>query len=159
MRFELANEFGEDSVLWKVRFFYGSSKDIRTIELNGQYKKLVQKVRSASPNGNPLAKPLKSFGQFLRNIEPGDLQQVWNHSQSGVSPYDLTDKIGDIARTVASKIKTCKSDVQMELIADVLNIDLVGGNQKIINKHKFEKYRAEILSGIIVGSYLNSHSA
>ena len=46
MRFELGNEFKGEATLWKVKFFYGSSKDIRTIALEGTlYRRILRSKR------------------------------------------------------------------------------------------------------------------
>ncbi len=156
MRFELANARGGDGA-WKVHFFFGSSVDIRKIEMD---KKLQRQLRSS-----PLIKTLlMSTGmafaaaeQTLQGTTPDALQAVWAHRTQGIRPYDVADLLGELAATALLYLEAAPPDQQHAAIGYVMEAAADGEvSDSIPGSKKLTTYALVILSGLIVGAWFNN---
>ena len=137
--FELSNK----NQSFKCRFFYGDSKNIKELQLDGEtYHFFSKRISSKS------LKIIENKTKILNKITSHKLQQVWIGNEQGLSPFDMVD----IADEVAVKIYDDLIDADVaELIDEMGNFFQINLSQKL----KDNIYR--IYSGLIVCSYINHH--
>lgn len=154
-RFELRNHFTDETVSWKVDFYYGNSKDIRSLPLDKVlYKKALRVLDPYSQESikNALAK----HGQRIVSLPSTDLQSSWNHSKKGRGPFELVDDLGELSKEIIDQLQAEEVEVLDDFLKKLLDsgpIPLNGGSKKLT------KYAIEVFTGLIVGSWFNSSSA
>ncbi|MFA4952514.1 DNA cytosine methyltransferase [Brevundimonas sp.] len=155
MRFELANaRGGEDG--WRVRFFFGPSKDIREIKLDAELTRqlqdstFIQRVQMATG---------AQFAQAelrLRTSSPATLQQVWTRRADGLGPFEVTDLLGELAAAVLTHVEAASADIQHAAIGYVLEAAAEGEvNESIPGSRKLTNNALAIFSGMVVGAWFN----
>lgn len=158
MRFELANRVEGTKVEWEIRFFFGSSKDIREIALNGRAtQKLIKHPRLRSWLSS-LQSEFEKAGSVLAETSPVGLQQVWAHKASGASPYDIVDKLGELAESLQASLEEYLDlDDKQPIVNYILEIAAGGADaSNLIGRRKLEQYALPVLSGLIVGDWFNA---
>jgi DNA (cytosine-5)-methyltransferase 1 len=158
MRFELANHITGDAAEWRIKFFFGSSKDIREVELDGDASEIL---RRAPLIGAALASLRPSFIRAERNLwstNPESLQSVWTRRADGVAPYDVTDMLGDLVAELYNALGQIKDDLIGEYAAAfVLQCaDDTFDHGNLPNRSKLEKYSLKIIAGLVVGEWFNT---
>ena len=158
MRFDLSNEFGDRSVSWKVRFFFGSSKDIREVDLDGS---ITDDLNQSSLIGAILAdlrNDLARAESKLFSTTPSSLQATWTRRARGLTPYELTDLLGELSGRLYDDLAGASDTlVRKYLTAYVVTVaDQSVGNAKLPGQQKLEKNALRILSGFIVGDWFNT---
>ena len=156
MRFELANTATLDSAEWRVRFFFGNSKDLREIDLAGDAK-------SELPRNPDFCDILNAFqGEFTRAAQvfaaltPLDLQRVWAHKASGTGPFDVVDRLGVLADTFRMCLLDAFGDENdPAVIAYVLEVARGSADKELISRTKLSRYAMSILAGIVIGEWFN----
>lgn len=148
-RFELSNA---DST-WKVSFFYGNSKDIRTLQLTVDASDLL---KGAMPS--ELASILHGLEQSAHEIGRGinseTLQRVWSNRGQGIHPFEVVDALGELALSGINALRTAVSkEGDRGTLVDGL-VSLIGDGGRI--SPKLSANAAEIAVGIAVASGFNS---
>jgi DNA (cytosine-5)-methyltransferase 1 len=160
MRFDLSNEVTGPSVAWRVRFFFGPSKDIREIDLDGS-------VTSDLMKSVAMAELLRALSPVFHNVEskllkttPQLLQQAWAHKLLGVGPFDITDHLGELADIVHSRISETFDSGERPALEDfiIAAAEMAAEDRRLVSASKLRKYATWILAGIIVGDWFNSLS-
>lgn len=156
MRFELANSSTPVGAEWKVRFFFGSSKDIREIDLDGS---IEQGFREALQGGQfaSFRASLKRAQSELAGSDPKSLQAVWTRRGEGLGPYQVVDLLGGLAAELKAVLENHGPD-QSRLASFVVQIagQAEGPRGKLPALSKLEKYALEIVSGFVVGDWFNT---
>lgn len=93
MRFELANQIANQSLTWGVNFFYGPSKDIKTVPLDKNLLKIMKRNKVISEVLEKHVKSLNVLSSFISETPKDKLQLVWTNRLEGLGPYDLVDRI------------------------------------------------------------------
>jgi DNA (cytosine-5)-methyltransferase 1 len=153
MRFELANELDDVSPHWKVRFFYGSPKDIRTISLDSYLYRRVLCAKAFDPVRHRVEQELWALQSLKSKSFAFELQQVWTHRAAGIGPFAVVDALGNAARNVGRHLQHQDSRVLYRLVSRILRYQRDG-------KEVPEKVRLNavaILAGFIVGSAFNKN--
>ncbi|MDP3749284.1 MAG: DNA cytosine methyltransferase [Phenylobacterium sp.] len=156
MRFELSNAFDEDAAGWNLRFFFGSSKDVREVEFDGA----IWDEFKETPVGAALRALSGAFREAaaeLGRTDPMRLQRVWNHRTDGVGPFEVVDLLGGLAEKVHDRLlaeggATIVADAQRYV---VVVADEVAGDGKLPNKGKLERNALRVLSGFLVADWFN----
>lgn len=158
MRFELANSTAGEEVEWRVRFFFGPSKDIREIDLAGEV--------SDDLEHSPLfASVLATFqGEFVKaaqsliSTSPRKLQLAWAHKIEGTGPYEVVDQLGTLASRLHDLLVAEFDEDDLRTVAEyVLAVAADAGEfDKPVGRSKLEKYALPILAGIIVAEWFNT---
>jgi DNA (cytosine-5)-methyltransferase 1 len=158
MRFELANASVGDGTDWTVRFFFGSSQDIREVELDGSIEHDLRKSALVGTAWAELRTALAKAEGDLRATDPDALQSVWTHRSNGIGPYELTDILGDLADALHSRLEAKASFATVEFAkAYVLKAaGDIADEEKLPGQSKLEKYVLRIISGFIVGDWFNT---
>lgn len=155
MRFDLSNQINEQGVSWHVRFFFGPSKDIREVELDGSViNDLRQDLASeafSSFRNNLMLSEIK-----LNQTSPNRLQERWTRRAVGLSPFDIVDTLGDLAKELTNLLEATMANKAMaaafvkQVAAGSESIDQVPGLKKL------ERYAIPVLAGFIIGDWFNT---
>jgi DNA (cytosine-5)-methyltransferase 1 len=95
VRFELANSCLGSETGWSVRFFYGTSKDIRVVEPGVE---LVKRLTDLLPDGLPVVvdELRRTVCSGFEDLDSKLLQEVWSHrSSTGLHPFEVVDLLGE----------------------------------------------------------------
>lgn len=159
MRFDLSNSKTEDGIEWAVRFYFGPSKDIRQIELDGS---VTSDLRRDSDLGRLLNafQPVLSRAQaLLARTSPRSLQLVWAHRAEGISPYEVTDQLAELAEQLHAIFEQELEDHGRAAVAhyvlQVANGSAADGGRPV-GQAKLERNALRVLSGMIVGEWFNN---
>lgn len=160
MRFELANEVDElgECISWRVRFFYGASTDVQRVEPNFS---LVGDFRARFPEMavhlDELASDLEALTDLLGVSSPANLQANWSRRTfAGVGPYQISDALGSMAKTLSASIADAHSDYD-ELISAYV-VEKASGmpmQGKFVGKRKLEHHAVKVLGGFLIGAWFN----
>ena len=157
MRFELSNQFVDGVVDWRVRFFFGSSKDIREVDLDGS---IGRELRRAPLIGAALAEAkgaLLKAEADLQTAHPGLLQSAWTRRVQGMGPYDVTDLLGEIAEQIHCSIETLATTSVREYVAAyVVEAAAQAYDGAVPGQRKLEKNALRIISGFVIGDWFNT---
>jgi DNA (cytosine-5)-methyltransferase 1 len=157
MRFELSNQLVDGTAEWRVRFFFGSSKDIREVDLDGS---IERELRRAPLIGAVLAEARSSLLKAeaeLRATNPAKLQLAWTHRAQGMGPFELTDLLGNLADEIHRSIdQKATADVRDYIAAYVVDSADHTFDGKLPSRTKLEKYALRIISGFVIGDWFNT---
>lgn len=155
VRFQLTNRSDGKAIAWKIEFFFGNSKDIRSLQLDERTLKAMGAFL-----GPQRSRKMDSFIEnFSGGVPPENvseiLQSTWIHMAPDLHPHDFVDEIGNaVERCHDSLLKGVEdSDCQnfvTKLITRKADIEPVTGLAKISRSSK------RILAGFLVGSAINS---
>ncbi len=160
MRFELANaaDVRREFITWKIRFFYGASKNFRRVEPNAL---LVGDFRARFPDlalhFDSLAPDLAALSERLETSSPTNLQANWSrHARGDLSPYEVSDALGRIAQALSVALTQRFPEHNERLAAYVVEkAATVPGQEKFVGKRKLEHHAIKVLSGFLVGAWFN----
>lgn len=156
MRFELANSFKDDQADWKVAFYYGSSKNIKNVEMTEvllqnqlDWFKGKQKVR--------VLKTLMNLKKYFQSVDSSELQMVWTKRTKGVGPFQLVDKIGETVSKILEEIEQfpLKEIEKFVLVALNYDVDILNERKKLNGAKKIVSNSKALWSGFLVGGWFN----
>ncbi|MEQ9693104.1 DNA (cytosine-5-)-methyltransferase [Shimia sp. SDUM112013] len=151
-RFELSNVDGPND--WKISFFYGDSKRIRSFELNdGELDDLLTTLPSDVEK--TLAKLRYQLVRHLENLDLLSLQKHWSHQdRSGQGPFELIDALGVFVATC--KEETLWADFSNSMSDQVLQTVYAKDNGQRLSEKKLRKIIVDLLIGFCVMASFNS---
>jgi DNA (cytosine-5)-methyltransferase 1 len=156
MRFELANSWSVEGVKWAVRFYFGPSKDIRSVELDGSVTIELRQNDRFADLLDGFQHSLQQAHALLERTNPDQLQNVWTHRADGVGPFDVTDRLGDLAKALHDLISAeLDEDGRIDLGSFVVEI-ANGDNEKLVSRAKLERHAVKVIAGILIGDWFNS---
>jgi DNA (cytosine-5)-methyltransferase 1 len=156
MRFELANAKGSNPA-WRVRFFFGTSNDIREIELDEEILRQLQSSTFIQRVQMAIGTMFAQAEQRLGTSSPEALQLAWSHRQGGVGPFEVADMLGELAATVRGHLAAASNDLQHAVIGYVLEAAAEGEvDDNIPGARKLADNALAILSGLLVGAWFNT---
>ncbi len=151
-RFDLMNENPDTEYSdWVVSFWYGNSKNIKKLVLRS---KIFHRViaRAALKSIRPeLDSSLLEIEQWKAKLAPDELQAVWAHKGEGNHPFEILDKLGEIANFITKQMLELPSNTIEEIAISVIGVDPTDSDSK-----KIRRYAREVVAGILVGSKFNS---
>lgn len=155
MRFDLSNEVGPDGTGWRVRFFFGPSKDIREVDLDGStWSELRREL--GGPDFAAFRARLVKAEQELAATSPQALQDRWTRRADGVGPYDVVDLLGGLAADLVTVLEAqMKADPRPVRAFVRQRAESAPGHGPTPGLAKVEKYAVEVLAGLIVGDWFN----
>lgn len=152
MRFELENVFEGNQVQWRVNFFYGSSKDIRSLALDSVAFEAATDVLGAGLHKEVL-NLLAPLTHCIRSSSPETLQLTWIHRNKGLHPYELCDLMGEVAASLHESIAEVDTEEFWNFWV-ALHYD--GESATMLNEKKLFANIRQLFVGIVVGSWVNS---
>jgi DNA (cytosine-5)-methyltransferase 1 len=157
MRFDFSNDFTSGHPVWRTNFYFGPSKDIRQVDLDGELLSFLKRTPLVSKALRKCGPDLEQARQVLRGFSSLDLQQVWTRRAKGVGPFQITDLLGSLADCLHERLET--QDHDLTAIQDL--VCSVAGDESEIEfdlpgRAKLRRNALRILSGFVVGSWFNS---
>ncbi len=159
MRFELSNAFEDDLPSWRMRFFFGSSKDVREVVFDGAIWDEFKDTPVGATLGT-LSGAFRAAAAELGRTDAERLQRVWTRRADGLAPFDVVDFLGDLAEKVhAHLLADCGASIDADAKRYVVVVaEEAAGAGKLPNKGKLERYALRILSGFLVADWFNGLS-
>lgn len=147
-RFELSNSFESGRAKWRFRFFFGDSKRVGEIPLDGT---LLDGMKASPDLASSIAKATNAvveIGGVLDSCDQDCLQSSWNRSrESRVHPHALVDAVSE-AVGLFMKRDGCSSAVDC-----VSSMMQARGNPPGTNK--VTRNAREVFAGMVVCSVVN----
>lgn len=149
VRFELANSFDAGTPSWRIGFYFGNSKNIQELELDGA---LRRKIAAACGFLPPFpAEILEPLQACISRTTASRLQARWNRRlQDGMHPYDIVDEAG---RTVEKAIFWIR---EHKIPARKILCDLFQGQADTSGLPKILKASEAVIAGCRVGCDANA---
>lgn len=144
VRFDFSNQINS-STKYKVNFFYGNSKSTESINLNEEKYLIIYDQVDADAKGI-IDKELLSLKKVLQRTNSKDLQATWTHIKEGVNPLDFIDEMGKVAKVLIDYFDKNDTTEITEILKEIVKLEK---NKKLID------VPSHLLSGIIIGSYVN----
>lgn len=155
MRFDLSNEINQDGAEWRVRFFFGPSKDIREVDLDGSVMADLHRELASSAFSAFRARLVKAEAELARS-SPQALQDRWAHRAEGLSPFEVADLLGDLAQGLLALLEEVMAD-RDAAAAFVRQVAAAApGVGEAPGLNKVERHALPVLSGFIVGDWFNT---
>jgi DNA (cytosine-5)-methyltransferase 1 len=154
MRFDLTNKANRLGVSWTVEFFFGPSKDIRTIKIDRELISRIQKRKKLLAawlrTKAQLAKSKKAFSRF----NSGEMQRHWAEKvRNGQHPFKVIDIIGEEAQSLSRRLgkvdQSALSDFVVEAAAPKSN------RKSTVSADKLRKHALKIFCGLLVAYQFN----
>jgi DNA (cytosine-5)-methyltransferase 1 len=155
MRFDLSNEFDHDEAGWRVRFFFGPSKDVRELDLDGSVMHDLRRELAGSGFSDFRAQLVKAEAELART-SPQALQDSWAHRAAGPGPYEVVDLLGGLASELITALE--QTIVHPGAAPDFVRAvaATASGDGPTPGIRKLERYALPILAGLIVGDWFNT---
>lgn len=158
MRFEFANEVKDDGTIWSMRFYSGSSKDIKKHQLDGALSEKLRQHSALEFNSLASLPQRKALEKLISSVDGDELQEIWTRRRNGEKPFDWVDLLGELADGVhAQLVEILSNEKAEELVLDLVGIRETQG--KYANEAKLKKNASRIISGAIVGVWFNQQCA
>lgn len=154
VRFQLANLFGKGTSEWEVAFYFGTSKAIHSLKMDGrifdQLSNLVGKELTETA--------LHPINELVRYLEAADIkrmQKLWSHRGLGQTrPFMILDKLDSVGSALCEELYrhpvTC-----WKLVKTVIYDEYGQNAEDLPGLNKLEKNAPLILAGLLIGSAAN----
>ena len=155
VRFEMVNFSNEDRTEWKIRFFFGTSKDICNIDLD---EPLNARLRSAIPANKLMAveAELSRLRAFLAQSDLRRMQSVWSHKgPGGTRPFAVIDQLGATGLSVSDLLRAGDHLDSEEAIRAALSAQYGRELASLPGVPKLMRNAPLIHSGMLVGTTAN----
>lgn len=158
MRFDLSNAVLGGQAQWRVRFFFGPSKDVREIELDGEVTKDLRRSVWFAELLVGFRGEFARTQSFLAATSPGSLQETWTKRATGVGPFEVTDKLASLAEEFHSRLEAELDPSDSMLLADYVVTVASGSGPagKLVGRGKLERNASRVVAGIVIGEWFNS---
>jgi DNA (cytosine-5)-methyltransferase 1 len=156
MRFDLSNSIVDGAAQWTVRFYYGPSKDIRQIELDGAATETLRQSEWFSSVLSDFRGELARARSWLAASDPQSLQEAWTRRAAGMGPFEVTDKIAELAESLHARLEAEMEPPLLEEIEEYVVDHANGDDAKMVGRSKLEKYALRVLAGIVVSEWFNT---
>lgn len=152
MRFQLVNTFTKAEVQWCIQFFFGPSKDIKSVQLNGQLLRRITRLPLLSKILDQKLSQLRAVQSFTSTCSPEELQKIWSQQVDGLGPYKLVDELGKAAVALTNEI----SRLPDELVEDKVLSCCGLSKGSTSSQAKLRRHAHAVLCGLLLGSWFNS---
>jgi len=155
VRFELRNyhDKRDQSTFWRMNFFFGNSKNIKSKELNlSLFERSL--IILGKLNDNSLNTLVEEFITFCETIDILGLQKNWtNKDREKNGPIEIIDRIGEFSSGFKDTLSN--DNVYQKTILDFIEDELRNDEGKIANK-KLSDEPIKVFVGLILGSSFNT---
>ena len=141
VRFELNNRnYLLDRSPWEVQFFYGTSTNIRSLQLEGE----IITIMEDEIDHNLLDECRTHITRLMNGVDIDTLQNNCVHRNEGFGPFMLVDELGFYAERLITQIENKGLDT-LRLVREILTIQ----------SRKLDSHSTEIIAGVIIGGLYN----
>ena len=159
MRFELSNGSSRLDRDWKVRFFFGPSKDVREVDLDGEVLDDLAGTLMGHPAFVPVWAAIDRADARLADADGRSLQAAWSHRGAGHDPYDVVDTLASLTAEVVEAIDAWSREGDNGALAEAYVIDVAAGGDALSSvpgRPKLARNANAVLAGLIVGDWFNA---
>ena len=153
VRFELSNHHANASVEWRIAFYFGTSKEIKSLTLDSALGKIL--ADAMSPSMKKAVLPyLDQATRFVKAADIGNMQSLWAHRGVGGTRafmmLDTLDEIGALlVDVVSSQMDEAKVLVELAIFNEYDTSTAPPGLAKLARN------AATIFAGLLIGSAVN----
>lgn len=154
VRFELSNKGRNGEIEWSVKFFFGTSKSIQTLDLNANIAASVLSFLS-DDDFSLVSTTLSELKASLRVADIKNMQALWAHRGPGETrAFMLLDLLNDVGSDVRRTLD--KSDFEYDDLINTILVDQLGEkSDDLPGIPKSIRNSDLILAGILVGATAN----
>lgn len=154
VRFEMCNDTSTPVVEWRLAFFFGTSKSIKSLRLDAVLAKRL--TAQMSDTLATAVKPILSKARsFVAEADIANMQTVWAHQgPGGTRAFMLLDLLDEVGTALINAIGT-HLDEARDLIDFALVAEYGETTSDLPGVAKLHRNAALILSGLLLGSVLN----
>lgn len=151
MRFQLVNELTKSGMQWRIQFFFGPSKNIKSVQLNTQLLGRLKRLPSLSKILDQKVPQLKAIQSFTAARSPEELQKAWSQQADGIGPYKLVDELGKAAVVLKNELSRLADELVEEKVLSCCG--LLKGSAS--SQAKLRRHAHAVLCGLLLGSWFN----
>ncbi|UAJ11069.1 DNA cytosine methyltransferase [Glacieibacterium megasporae] len=154
VRFELGNLLDDDIVGWRVAFYFGTSKSIQSLKLDGSLDGELT-ARMSDAMRDIVSARLDDLSRFIRSADIGNMQALWAHrGPGGTRAFMLLDKLDEIGAALTAGLSAHVGEASV-LIDAALRSQHGEEAERLPGVPKLQRNAALILAGLLVGSKVN----
>lgn len=154
VRFELQNLHTENHTRWRVAFFFGTSKAIHALSLDGRLGNFLAKNSSRSMTESVQA-PLEELKCFVQAADIPNMQTLWTHrGPGGTQPFMVLDKMDEVGGELVNVIAALREEACL-LVERAIQNEYGKTATALPGLAKLRKNAPIILSGLFVGATVN----
>ena len=152
MRFQLSNEYDlDDAVRWSIQFFFGPSKDVRTVLLDNALHDRLDRMPMVSSAMWACRAQFEPVRTIVQRLTAQQMQRAWRQSEVGTGPYVLVDQLGQagiaLTHALTSACRTEVAEAVLSVCTDPRGL--------LASKQKLSQNAPAILAGLVLGSWFN----
>lgn len=156
VRFELKNEFADQTVGWRIGFYYGTSKNILSVNLSDElFKRCIALL--TPPVERYATTILRNLATRLESTDPNGIQNAWTHRSEGTHPFTVVDMLRRAADQLQEALPTRAQESIRHLVLGETG-RAVGISVGPTHQAKLARTAPWILTGFLLGSWFNAHS-
>lgn len=154
VRFELCNNFSDNTANWQIAFYFGTSKIIRSLPLDASLSRLLAQRMPGSMR--LLTQPLEDeVRRFIASADIANMQAVWSHKgPGGTRAFMVLDKLDEIGEQLAQAL-TPHADQAAILVAEAVDHSHGADAKDLPGLAKLSRNAPLILAGFVIGSAAN----
>lgn len=150
VRFEFGNTFDKGNPVWRVRFFFGSSKNIAELSLDAKLQKQIAARRGVGKYVVLAKKLLGGRESLVTKCNAYQLQEVWAHRHAdGIHPYRIVDELGASAAELRQAVASNSSIARTTMESILGTLGSPKGSEKVIRNAE------SVFAGVLVGCAIN----
>lgn len=153
VRFELRNRMVNGRMDWAVDFYFGTSKDIVTIRMDGA---LGDRLRKAIPRAlrPQIDGVLFDIAKYVAEADIDNMQRVWTHNGvGGIRPFMLLDELDQAGQALINVLET-EAEASKKIVDTAINT-VFGDERPTVGLAKLGRNAPLIASGLLIGSAVN----
>lgn len=154
VRFEMCNDTSRSVVEWRLAFFFGTSKAIKSLRLDSVLAKRL--VAQLSDTLATAVEPILSKARsFIAEADIANMQVVWAHQgPGGTRAFMLLDMLDEVGTSLIAAIGNHEDEAR-RLIDLALGAEYGEMTSGLPGVAKLHRNATLILSGLLLGSVLN----
>lgn len=154
VRFELRNRIVDNRADWSVDFYFGTSKNIIALQMDGVLRTRLLRVIPVGLRRKVEA-VLSGVSTYVADADIENMQRVWTHKGvGGTRPFMLLDELD---RAGDCLIQVLQTDPKASgAIVDAAINAAFGNDKPVVGLAKLERNAPLIAAGLLIGSTANS---
>lgn len=154
VRFEMCNDTSKPVAQWRLAFFFGTSKAIKSLRLDAVLAKRLT-AQISDTLATAVAPILSNARSIIAGADIANMQTVWAHKgPGGTRAFMLLDMLDEIGTSLINAIGACHNEAH-RLIDFALVAEYGETANDLPGVAKLHRNAALILSGLLLGAVLN----
>ena len=154
VRFELRNRVTDGRVGWSVEFYFGTSKDILSVRMDGALGRWLLQVAPKALRSK-VEGVLSTVSAYVAEADIENMQRVWTHKGVGATrPFMLLDWLDQAGRELIYVLQS-ETEVSASLVDAAISAAF-GGDKPVVGLAKLGRNAPIIAAGLLIGSTANA---